>query len=350
MQLRSEFDVRVFALHYASSIADIGSFRPGKLVLFFRYAIRLTCELKRFRPDLVYFVPAVTGVSFFRDFLLSLILKRFHSRLVYHLHGKGIAQGTANPLNRALYNAFFRNAYVIHLSTRLFDDIAKVADRSMCRFLPNGIEFDAKARVSNEERAVTKVPVILYLSNLVPSKGPVVLLDACRLLKERKIEFNAQFVGNPSKEISAVGFQREINKRNLKDCVTFLGPKYDDEKKKVLSRADVLAFPTYYSKETFGLVLIEAMATSLPVVATDEGAIADIIEDGKTGYLVDKANPRQLADKLENLLRNPVQAREMGRRGFIKFKREYTLDRFCDNLVNILSECSANRSASQRRR
>jgi glycosyltransferase involved in cell wall biosynthesis len=344
-RLRSEFDDRVFALHYASSIADIGSFRPGKLVLLVRYAVRLNRELRRFRPELVYFVPAVTGFSFFRDFLIAMIVKRFPCQLVYHLHGKGIAQKAARPLNRAIYAAFFRNAFVIHLSARLFGDIATVVDRSMCRFLPNGIELDAKSSVSNEERSGSKVPVILYLSNLVPSKGPMVLLDACSLLKDRKFEFKANFVGNPSKNISAACFNNEILKRKLEDCVTFLGPKYGDEKKIVLSSADIFAFPTYYNKECFPLILLEAMAASLPIVTTDEGAIADIIEDGETGYLAEKENPKQLADKLEHLIRNPGEAKEMGRRGFIKFKRDYTLDRFYDNLINILSECSVNRSA-----
>jgi glycosyltransferase involved in cell wall biosynthesis len=87
----------------------------------------------------------------------------------------------------------------------------------------------------------------------------------------------------------------------------------------VLPAMDVLVLPSVY--EAFGNVLLEAMASGIPVIGRDADAVRaftasrEIIEDGSTGFITDSTNPRSLADKLQWLRSHPAERVEMGRRG-----------------------------------
>lgn len=78
------------------------------------------------------------------------------------------------------------------------------------------------------------------------------------------------------------------------------------------------------------------MQQGLPCISTNEGGIASIIDDGKTGFLVEKLNPVQLADKIEVLLKDKKLRTDMGRAGKEKFEQEFTLSKFEERMLEIL--------------
>ena len=110
---------------------------------------------------------------------------------------------------------------------------------------------------------------LLFLSNLIESKGVYVLLDACKVLKERGLSFVCDFVGGETKEISAEVFREAVATRGLEDYVTYHGPQYGEDKHRFFMNADVFVFPTYYYNECFPLVLLEATQWRLPLVSSD---------------------------------------------------------------------------------
>ncbi|MBW2081141.1 MAG: glycosyltransferase family 4 protein, partial [Deltaproteobacteria bacterium] len=162
--------------------------------------------------------------------------------------------------------------------------------------------------------------------------------EACRFLKDKGLEFKTYFVGNPSTELTKEIFSETIDRLRLRSHVKYLGPKYGKDKHEILAQADILVFPTYFSKEAFPLIVLEAMAAGLPVVSTREGAIPEIIDDGVTGFIIDKQNPGKLAEKLEYLISNLDQAKKMGQAGRAKFEQNYTIEKFYHNLVEIFNE------------
>ena len=92
--------------------------------------------------------------------------------------------------------------------------------------------------------------------------------------------------------------------------------------------ADIFVFPTYYHNECFPLVILEAMEQGLPVISTNEGGIRDIIDNGNSGYTVEKNNPIDLASAIELLIKDPELCNSMGVAGRRQFEEKFTEEVF----------------------
>lgn len=122
----------------------------------------------------------------------------------------------------------------------------------------------------------------------------------------------------------------------------YYGRKYGADKEPFFHTADIFVFPTFYPNECFPLVLLEAMQHGVPCISTTEGGVPGIIDEGKTGFVVEKKNPTLLAEKMEHLLKDIPLRKEMGAAGRLKFEREFTLRKFEERMAEILSLCSRN--------
>lgn len=265
-----------------------------------------------------------------------MLLKMMGQKIVAHYHNKGVATKQEKRIDDFLYRIFFANLKVILLSEKLYDDVKKYVKRQDVLFCPNGIPKTEINDTSILDRE-NSTPNILFLSNLLESKGVFILLDALRILKEQRYSFICYFVGGETTEIDFSRFKLEVEKRGLNNTAIYLGTKYGAKKNKILDHSDIFVFPTY--NDCFPVVLLEAMQQKLPCISTDEGGIPDIIDDGKTGFIVEKKNVEQLADKISYLIGHPDLCKEMGENGYKKFQNKYTLSIFEDRMKNILMEC-----------
>ena len=187
------------------------------------------------------------------------------------------------------------------------------------------LQANSQQPIANSQAPSAK---ILFLSNLIPSKGVYVLLDACSVLKERGLAFICDFVGGETKEISAEVFREAVAKRGLEEHVTYHGPKFGEEKHRFFMNADVFVFPTFYFNECFPLVLLEAMQWRLPLVSSDEGGIPDIIQHGVNGFIAARNDVMALVNALERLITDPALRRQMGEVGYQRYCEEFTLEAF----------------------
>lgn len=183
-----------------------------------------------------------------------------------------------------------------------------------------------------------EAPLLLFLSNLIPSKGVYVLLDACRILRERGLDFVCDFVGGETKEIDRATFEAAVKERGLEGIVCYQGPKYGEEKEVYWQRADIFVFPTFYYNECFPLVLLEAMQHRLPIVSSNEGGIPDIIEHGTNGYVVDRKEVTPLAEALAKLITDPALRTAMGERGYARYQELYTLEAFEKRFAMLIQQ------------
>ena len=333
--INDSFDCYYINLTTAANINDIGKWRIGKIFNIFRLLLYIIKQVHYIKPDLVYVTPNATGVAFYKDFITVQLLKMLHCKVVVHYHNKGVAKKQNKALYNFLYHRFFKNLNVILLADSLYSDIIKYVDIKNVFICPNGIP---------EEILVTKTKHeelnILFLSNMIKEKGVFVLLDACQILNDRNINFHCHFVGKWS-DISEKDFNRYVDEHQLQEKVTAYGAKYGDEKTKFFALADLLVFPTYYHNECFPLVLLEAMQQKITCIASDEGGIPDIVDDGNTGYIVPKKDANVIADKIEYLYNYPEVNKQMGENGYRKYNEMFTLDifehRFTDVLIQVVN-------------
>ena len=341
--INGEFDCHYINLTTAKNLQDIGKVGMRKLLDFFKLLKKIRHEVKVVKPQLVYVTPNACGGAFYKDFVVVQMLKRLGCQVVVHYHNKGVATHQDRWFDDALYKRFFKNIKVILLSECLYDDVKKYVKRDDVFVCGNGIPSTAIERfVSAPFDAASpedKIPHLLFLSNLLISKGVVVLLDALKILKEKGCCFTCDFVGGETVEMDATMFQNEVTKRGLEDMVVYHGRKYGKDKETFLNAADIFVFPTFYHNECFPLVLLEAMQHRLPCVSTTEGGIPGIIDEGKTGFLVPKYNAAILANKIEFLLSDSALRQRMGEAGREKFEKEFTLEVFEKRMAEILKTC-----------
>jgi glycosyltransferase involved in cell wall biosynthesis len=180
------------------------------------------------------------------------------------------------------------------------------------------------------------VPRLLFLSNIIRSKGVSVLIEACRFLKERRVDFHCTLVGAMTADYPGDSLVEEIRRQGVEERVSYTGPVYGEGKWEAFAKADVFVHPTL--NDSFPLVVLEAMGTGLPVVTTDEGAIPEMVRDGVDGLICPKSDPKALADTLERLLSDAALRTRMGESGRIRYRELYTLEQFEKRFVDILKD------------
>ena len=330
--LQERYQPTFVNLSTSRKMNEIGKRSLWKMVRFVGTYGSVLSQLLMHRYDLCYLAITCQGIGFLKDAPFVLLCKCFCKRVVVHQHNKGMSRVVHLFPYRWLLPWVYRNLDVILLSWRLYPDIMEVVPPQKIWICPNGIP-----EVENGELSVPpSLPHLLFLSNLVESKGVFVLLDACWQLKERGHRFVCHLVGGESKEINRERFQQEVKKRQLEDCVFYVGPQYGVDKEHYFQRATIFVQPTF--EDCFPLTILEAMQHGLPVVSTDEGAIPDMVLHEETGFVCPRKRVDVLADSIEKLLVDKELCKQMGEKGRLRYKERYTMQTFEKKFLSILSD------------
>lgn len=320
-------------LSTSRSMDEIQKFSLKKIFRFLYSYLKTLFYLVTRKYNTCYLATSCFGIPFLKDAPFVLMCKFFCKNIIIHFHNKGMKAYSSKPFYRWIYKLVYKNTTVILLSELLYDDVKEIIKKEQVKICPNGIPENGENKVI-EKNNIT--PNILFLSNLIESKGVLCLLDACKILKDKNFKFTCNLVGGETKEISINRINEEINRRNLGNYVFYKGRAYGIEKEKYYNQADIFVFPTYYAQECFPVVLLEAMQHRLPCVSSYEGAIPEIIKEGYNGLLCNPHNFELLANCLETLINNKENRLKMGENSLSLYKEKYKLTDFENNLNLIL--------------
>lgn len=324
-------------MDFSRDMDEIGKVRLKKLFHLGSLVFRTWFARVRTGSDILYYPPAGPHrVPMYRDIAILLLIRWMFRRTVFHFHAGGVSGLYANlawPMRWIFRRAYFRPAASIRISDLNPED-GKVF-RSRSEFvIPNGME-DASIGVGPVEKPGGPTARILFIGILCESKGLLVLLEACRILRSRGVPFILEAMG----KFESPGFEKQSKEKIAADgtggSVRFLGVLTGNEKFRAIGRSDIFCFPTHFESESFGLVLLEAMCMGLPLVATRWRGVPSIVRDGENGYLVPIQDPVALAGRLETLIADPALRESMGRKGRERFEREYGLEGFHRNMVKV---------------
>lgn len=331
--IQEQFELRTIDLTTSRSLHGRGwKSQLEKIWRSLLLQIRFMGALVVFRPDLVYVTANSSGLAFWKDFLVLLVLKALGIKHCLHFHNKGFFRYDSKPWGRLALRVFFARARAIFLSEILLDDLPNTRNRIHYSICPNGV---APPSIPFGERQSHEILQILFVSNLLVEKGVYELLDACALLKDEGFSFQCKIVGK-SGDITEDQLQSRIERNGISDKVIYLGAVYGQEKERLLLNSDVFAFPTYYRKECFPLVLLEALSYGLPIVSTREGGIPDIVKDGVNGFLCEQRDAASLANKLELLLTDAALRKSIGAANRTRYEEKFTQVRFERNMAACL--------------
>jgi glycosyltransferase involved in cell wall biosynthesis len=178
-------------------------------------------------------------------------------------------------------------------------------------------------------RAWHEPPVIGALGRFVHKKGFHVLIAALRHLREASVPFRAIIGGSG---VEADSLQQLADEYRLDEVVAF--PGWQDDKTAFFDAIDVFCLPSLH--EPFGIVVLEAMAQALPVIATDSEGPTEIVSDGKNGVIVPKDDPATLAAAIKQMLADRGTAHAIGLAGYETVRADYSTARLSRLLDDAL--------------
>jgi colanic acid/amylovoran biosynthesis glycosyltransferase len=180
-------------------------------------------------------------------------------------------------------------------------------------------------------------PLILAVGRLIAKKGFADLIRACGLIAERRKSFRCEIIGEGPLENE---LRAQIERLNLQDRVALPGAKPQLEVRQRLGAANVFALPSIIDSDggmdNLPTVIMEAMATGLPVVSTTIGGIPEMVVENETGFLVQPGDASALAGRIEQLADNRALAQTLGRAGYQRAQELFSIDKNVRELCTLL--------------
>jgi spore coat protein SA len=271
--------------------------------------------LSRLRPgDVVWFINWWEMADPIQD-----RIRQSGAKFVYHIHN--------SHQDFALKGGFqrLRPDAIIFISDAMRQEVATAIPSIIPVYtIHNGCE--ASRFWPAETPPANEIPVVLFVGRLVPYKGVHVLLEAIRILNERKVPVVCRIVGSAhaqARDRKPTAYVTSLQ-RDAPPNVTFAGFRAATEIAEEFRASDILCCPSTFA-EPFGLVNIEAMGCGLPVVGSRIGGIPEIASEGGI-LLFETGDAADCANKLQQLLLNKDLRLSLREQGLASFNRRFTAD------------------------
>src|SRR5215470_6373759 len=202
----------------------------------------------------------------------------------------------------------------------------------VCRIY-NGLDLSEFGRADFS----SKPPLIIAVGRLIPKKGFGDLIRACALLAERGKSFRCEIIGEGPLEDQ---LRRQINELHLQNNVVLTGAKPQKELRRRLAAANVFVLPSVIDPDggmdNLPTVIMEAMATALPVISTNIGGIPEMVVEDETGFLVQPGDAVALAHGIEKLIGDRLLAQRLGQAGYERAQRLFSIDKNVRALCTLI--------------
>ncbi|MEW6457410.1 MAG: glycosyltransferase family 4 protein [Acidobacteriota bacterium] len=166
------------------------------------------------------------------------------------------------------------------------------------------------------------------IASLSDHKGHKYLLQAAKILKERIDNFEILIAGDGKLRNSLINLSKNLK---VDDVVKFLG--FIEHIPRFLKSIDLFVLSSYL--EGLCTSLLDAMASSIPIIATNTGGIPEAVEDGVNGILVTPKDPQALADAIYLLYKNPERMKQMGKKGLNRAEKLFSLDSMIEKTLDL---------------
>lgn len=295
--------------------------------------------IRKQKIDLIHLNSSLARLGIFRDWLCIIISRIYKIPYVIHLRidVQAISKKaiTFNEKPFLYQNMFRRAGAIIVLNRQSKETVLSLGDfENKTFYLPNFVDttsIPTKKMSINEEKYLNAA----FVGALTESKGVFRLLKILQKTSNLKITL----IGKPTKGVQEK-VQRLIKEYNISERVILKGPLPNKDTLIIMSQSDLFIFPTTH-EEGFPVSVAEAMAVGLPVLASPAGAIPQMIEDNKGGYIIDADNIQGYVETIYKFIKNRELLLSMGKYNYEKAKYQYdypiVIDKLCELYKTILN-------------
>lgn len=254
----------------------------------------------------------------------------FNKPVIWHNHSLISDQKTKTVLNWLTRLSSLKK--IIAVSEAVANDFPNLVDKTEIIF--NGVdlnEFKPK-----EEEIKSSLKDIIVVGDLMPTKGQDFLINSLTLLSD--LEYHLKIIGSvrAGSERYELNLKKLIKELNLENRIEFLGRRSDINT--LMLQADLLILPSTVS-EACPLVVLEAIACGVPVIASDLGGTKEIIKDNYIGYTFKTGDKIDLADKINCFFNlNPEKISEMKKNCRREAEQKYNLENNTKRINKIIND------------
>ena len=303
------------------------------------------------RNNVVYFPAARSIFGFVRNTYIIFISNIFNHKLVMHFHCGD-------------YNEFLneKGKYFIKINKYIFKkvDFFIILGKSLSKnydivynnktevvIIPNGIVVNKEVSITIFQDQNLK---ILFLSNLIESKGYLDLLEAIRILVNelgfRKIKcfFCGNFLDSSdnyifkNKDYAINHFHDFIKKNKLDKYIIYKGLVKGNEKNDILIDSDIFILPTYYSIEAQPLSILEALSYGKIVIATPHRAIPDMVINNYNGIIIDYKSPKSIVNAILKVYKNKELQNKLSKNAVTFVDKNFSFTKFENNIISFFKQ------------
>ncbi len=300
-------------------------------------AIRLARLFAQQQPHLVH----ARNWNTWPDSAMATLLLGAHApTLVFGFHGVESDAGF-EPSRRRLARWLGLNHHHFTSVSRCGMDLLEAQlgiSPSRIRLLANGVDTRRFQPSETETLPVGRPVVITSVGSLIPIKGHLDLIEAVKLVAQASGSFVLRIVGE-----GPLRNRIEQEARTLPSNIRLelLGNRSDIPD--ILRNTDVFVLASV--QEQMSIALLEAMACGVPVVATDVGDNAAVVQDGRSGWVVPRRDPQALADAITRLVKDAGLRQETGKRARLRVEQKYDLDSMADRYADYYRALLADRAS-----
>lgn len=300
--------------HITHKIVEVAYFRTNFPILRNLAAFRLKRIIAPLEPQLVIVHKQV-------DIALLRLALKDRSKIVGVIHG---------------YNSkHIQNAdALIAVSNRIKEFLVSEGYKKPIYTIPNMVKL---SKEEPETRSITSNPLVGTMGMFRRKKGMDVLVNALSILKERGIPFKAVMAGGGYQEKK---IKKMVEELELSDAIEFRPWIPNNEKWQFLDKLDIFCLPS--RSESFGMVVIEAMARKKIVVATKCGGPEEIIQHGINGFLVENDSPSDMAKQIISILEKGSNNTTVAENAYKFVKENYSLEAVLDSIESMIADFSSS--------
>ena len=335
-----EMNVERLRMAFSDDVESVGEASWIKVWKLFCLIIATWKMVIKCRPKVLYYLPASPNMTpVIRDVIYLLCVRWLFPKTIFHYHAGGLGQFVGQKkIIKQLGGIVYGKADCsidVNITTPPSGEWFSAREN---RVVMNGLDVGSAQRQRPKDSTLR----LLYVGMLCEEKGVLNLIELAKILQEQGHAVEFQMVGGWESAEIKLQFEKDSQEAEVLGMFQFTGPLSGDAKWQAYADTDIFLFPTHHPTETFGLVLIEAMAFGLPIVTNRWRGVPHVIGDSGCAEMCEVHSMESFSSSVKKLIGAPQLRISMGKAGVQHYQQNFTKEVFLSRMEKVFRDTLHN--------